>query len=161
MGRSALSTLQEIHSEDLHLDVLVPAARAILSGNDEDERSMIQGLLQMTVTMVARRTLDEDIRVKWFRGPVGRDLSSLSGVHDGPARRSESGNGSTQSHAPLEDDDIQLLWLLIEGRTNREIAHELQISEEVVARRLGEIYARIGVSSPGEAAAFAFRERVV
>jgi DNA-binding NarL/FixJ family response regulator len=43
----------------------------------------------------------------------------------------------------------------------REIAAALDTDENVVARRLAEMYARIGVSSRGEAAVFAFRERVV
>jgi DNA-binding NarL/FixJ family response regulator len=63
--------------------------------------------------------------------------------------------------AGVGDDDTRLLWLLIEGRTNREIAAELGEGEDAVARRLAEMYAKIGVSSRGEAAAFAFREGVV
>jgi DNA-binding NarL/FixJ family response regulator len=59
------------------------------------------------------------------------------------------------------EDDTGLLWLLIEGRTNREIADELDMDEDAVARHLAEMYARIGVSSRGEAAVFAFREGVV
>jgi DNA-binding NarL/FixJ family response regulator len=162
-GRSALSALQEAHSEDLHLDVLLPAARAILSCGDEEEQNMIGGLLRMNLTMVARRTLDEEVRVKWFRGPVGRELSNLAGANGAATRASESDGDaiSPAAFGNLNEDDIRLLWLLIEGRTNREIAHELSVSEDVVARRLAEIYARIGVSSPGEAAAFAFREGVV
>jgi DNA-binding NarL/FixJ family response regulator len=63
--------------------------------------------------------------------------------------------------ADLDEDDTRLLWLLIEAKTNREIASELGVDEEVVARRLAEMYARIGVSSRGEAAVLAFRERMV
>jgi DNA-binding NarL/FixJ family response regulator len=50
---------------------------------------------------------------------------------------------------------------LIEGRTNREIADQLGLSEDDVTQRLAEMYARIGVSSRGEAAVFAFREGAV
>jgi DNA-binding NarL/FixJ family response regulator len=61
----------------------------------------------------------------------------------------------------LGEDETRLLWLLIEGRTNREIAAELGVDEEDLARRLAVMYAKIGVSSRGEAAVFAFREGVV
>jgi DNA-binding CsgD family transcriptional regulator/tetratricopeptide (TPR) repeat protein len=161
LGRSALSGLQEIHSEDLHLDVVIPSAHAILGCGQEEEANMIRGLLHMMLTMVARRTFDENVRVKWFRGPMGRELSSLAGAYGDGMEGVESDEESVPSAQNLNEDDIRLLWLLIEGRTNREIAHELDVSEDVVARRLAEIYARIGVSSPGEAAAFAFREGVV
>ena len=79
-------------------------------------------------------------------------------------RRTASGRWSAADADPVADvgeDDTRLLWLLIEGRTNREIAAELGMDEDAVARRLAEMYAKIGVSSRGEAAAFAFREGVV
>ena len=63
--------------------------------------------------------------------------------------------------AALGEDDTRLLWLLIEAKTNREIASELELTEESVARRLAQMYARIGVSSRGEAAVLAFREGMV
>jgi DNA-binding NarL/FixJ family response regulator len=160
-GRAALAALQEVHSEDLNLDIVIPSARAILSCGGEEEHNMIRGMLRMMLTMVARRTLDEEVRVKWFRGPIGRELSSVAGAPSDAENVPASGRESTQTGAGFGDEDVRLLWLLIEGRTNREIAHELEVSEDVVARRLAEIYARIGVSSPGEAAAFAFREGVV
>jgi len=37
----------------------------------------------------------------------------------------------------------------------------IEVTEEIVARRLAEMYARIGVSSRGEAAVLAFREGMV
>jgi DNA-binding NarL/FixJ family response regulator len=160
-GRAALAALQEVHSEDLNLDVVIPSARAILNDGSDEEQDRIRGLLRMMLTMVARRTLDEDVRVKWFSGPIGRELLSLAGA-PGDGEEIPGGDGElAQAGTELGEDDVRLLWLLIEGRTNREIAHELQVNEDVVARRLAEIYARIGVSSPGEAAAFAFREGVV
>ena len=63
--------------------------------------------------------------------------------------------------AGLGEGDMRLLWLLIEAKTNREIASALEVSEDDVARRLAEMYARIGVSSRGEAAVLAFREGMV
>jgi DNA-binding NarL/FixJ family response regulator len=160
-GHTALAALQQVHSEDLNLDVVIPSARAILTCESEEEHNMIRGLVRMMLTMVARRTLDEDVRVKWFRGPIGRELLSLAGAPGDGEDIPGSDRESAQDGGVLGEEDVRLLWLLIEGRTNREIARELDVSEDVVARRLAEIYARIGVSSPGEAAAFAFREGVV
>jgi DNA-binding NarL/FixJ family response regulator len=51
--------------------------------------------------------------------------------------------------------------MLTEGLTNREIAERLGQDETVVARRLGEMFARIGALTRSEATAFAFREQVV
>ena len=85
------------------------------------------------------------MRVRWFRGPVGRDLSRLTEPRAGERRGEES------------DWNGVLAWLLVEGRTNEEIARELGVGEDVVARRVAEMYARVGVSSPAEGAVFALR----
>ena len=49
-----------------------------------------------------------------------------------------------------------MLRLVADGRTNRDIAVELVISEHTVARHLQNIFAKIDVSSRSAATAFAF-----
>jgi len=102
--------------------------------------------------MIAQRTVDEDVRVRWFRSPVGRELTRMVG----PVDQIPVGDGPRE-----ESEDSILLKSLIQGSTNREIAEELRIDQVDVARRLGDLYARIGASSRAEATAFAFRERVL
>jgi two-component system, NarL family, response regulator DevR len=97
--------------------------------------------------------------VRWFRGPLGRELSTLAGTP--PEARVREPAHEDGGAARLGEDDTALLWLLIEGWTNSEIARELGVTEDEITRRLIEMYAKIGVSSRGEAAVFAFRENVV
>ena len=113
----------------------------------------------MTAALIAQRIADEDVRVRWFRGPVGRELSRLTGRSHGESAIDEA--TGVPAAADLDEDDTRLLWLLIEAKTNREIASELEVSEDVVVGRLAEMYARIGASSRGEAAVLAFREGMV
>jgi DNA-binding NarL/FixJ family response regulator len=70
------------------------------------------------------------------------------------------GNGHP-SGDDAADQDSQLLRSLVQGKTNGEIAEEIGIDEQAVARRLGELFARIGASSRAEATALAFRQRVL
>ena len=56
----------------------------------------------------------------------------------------------------LTPREAEVLRLLAGGRTNRDIAVELVISEHTVGRHLQNIYAKIGVSSRSAATAFAF-----
>ena len=156
-ARSALQTLKASHIEDLQLRIVLPAVRALVAAGTPDEREAAQRELRMTAALIAQRISDEEIRVRWFRGPLGRDLSKLAGAP--PETRAREADGSAA--ARLGADDAALLWLLIEGWTNREIARELGVGEEDVTRRLAEMYAKIGVSSRGEAAVFAFREGMV
>ena len=137
----------------------MPAARVVLEAGTEEEREQVRAYLTIQAARIAQRTADEGVRVRWFRGPIGRELSRLTGAAHGEQPIEQAADDSPV--ADVGEDDSRLLWLLIEGRTNREIAAELGMDEDAVARRLAEMYARIGVSSRGEAAAFAFREGVV
>jgi len=56
----------------------------------------------------------------------------------------------------LTDRELEVLRLVAAGRSNREIAVELVISEHTVARHLQNIFAKLGVPSRTAATAFAF-----
>lgn len=57
----------------------------------------------------------------------------------------------------LTGREVQVLTLVAAGRSNREIATELVISEHTVRRHLHNIFAKLGVSSRAAATAHAFR----
>jgi DNA-binding CsgD family transcriptional regulator/tetratricopeptide (TPR) repeat protein len=163
-ARSALASLRGAHVEDLFLRIVLPAARVLLAEGSAEERETVKSQLRMVAALIAQRIADEDVRVKWFRGPVGRELSSLTGwspEERGAERAHEQAAVDGEPATGLDDEETALLWRLVEGLTNREIAAELGVDEEVVARRLVEMYVKIGVSSRGEAAAFAFRTGMV
>jgi DNA-binding NarL/FixJ family response regulator len=153
------AALRGAHLEDLFLRIVLPAARALLSAGTADEREGVRHELRTTAALIAQRIQDEDVRVRWFRGPLGRELSDLAGSPGG----AEPQGAREEAQLPLDlgAGEARLLWLLVEGRTNREIATELGVSEEELSRQLAVMYAKIGVSSRGEAAVFAFREGVV
>ena len=54
-----------------------------------------------------------------------------------------------------------MLRLVAIGRSNREIASALVISEHTVARHVQNLFAKLGVSSRTEAGAFAFTHGLV
>ena len=56
----------------------------------------------------------------------------------------------------LTQREVEILSLVSEGRTNRDTADELFLSQKTVARHLSNIYAKIGVDSRTAAAAYAF-----
>ena len=61
----------------------------------------------------------------------------------------------------LSDRELEVLRLVASGKSNREIASALVISEHTVARHLQNIYAKIRVSSRSAATAFAFEHELV
>jgi DNA-binding NarL/FixJ family response regulator len=58
--------------------------------------------------------------------------------------------------AGLTAREAEVLRLVAEGKTNRDIAVELVISEHTVARHLQNMFVKLGVSSRSGATAFAF-----
>jgi ATP/maltotriose-dependent transcriptional regulator MalT len=57
----------------------------------------------------------------------------------------------------LTEREVEVLRLLAEGRTNKEIASELYLSAKTVSRHLSNIFTKIGVSSRAAATAFAYQ----
>jgi DNA-binding NarL/FixJ family response regulator len=155
LARVALTERHAAMREDPHLEILVPAARAIMAGGDEAEKQLVYGELRVIQQLILQRTLDDDVRVQWFRGPVGSELAELVGPMDmsGPA-------ALVRGERTFSADEGRLLQLLTAGRTNREIAGELGIDEAAVMKRLTALYAEIGADSRAQATAFAFRARV-
>ena len=61
----------------------------------------------------------------------------------------------------LTGREVEVLALVATGKTNREIAAALVISEHTVARHVQNILAKLGVSSRTAASAFAFEHDLV
>ena len=55
----------------------------------------------------------------------------------------------------------EVLRLVAAGKSNREIAAELVVSEHTVARHLQNMFRKLGVSSRTAATAFAFEHELV
>jgi DNA-binding CsgD family transcriptional regulator len=153
-ARAAMASLEAAMREDANLDILIPVAQT-LRATDAPEWPDVQGSLQLTLAMVVQRTMDEDVRVRWLRGPTGRTMTELAGSLDAV------GADAAASNVAADGPDTELLQKLVQGKTNREIAEELGVAETAVVRRLSELFARIGASSRAEATAFAFHQRVL
>jgi DNA-binding CsgD family transcriptional regulator len=61
----------------------------------------------------------------------------------------------------LSRREIEVLRLLANGRTNREIASELGISERTVDRHVSNIYAKLDVATRSGATAYAYEHRLI
>jgi DNA-binding CsgD family transcriptional regulator/tetratricopeptide (TPR) repeat protein len=93
----------------------------------------------VAIPVAAERTVDE---------PVSALVRGVAGVPDGPARRDTFG---------LSGREREVLALIAQGRTNREIGERLFISQKTVGVHVGNILAKLGVSGRVEAAAVAIR----
>jgi DNA-binding CsgD family transcriptional regulator/tetratricopeptide (TPR) repeat protein len=82
---------------------------------------------------------------------AGLDISASSA---GEERQAARGYGLTRR-------EMEVLRLLVDGRTNRQIAGELFIGEKTAGTHVSSILGKLDVASRAEAAAFAHREGLV
>ena len=78
---------------------------------------------------------------------------------DAPGTEAAAGGtpASASAGPSLDETERRLLQLLTEGRTNAEIATELDLAEDDVVHRLARLFAQLGTSSRAEATSLAFR----
>jgi DNA-binding CsgD family transcriptional regulator len=91
---------------------------------------------------------------RWVFGQLGAapDLARVEALSRAGAARAPGG---------LTTREVEVLRLVAEGRTNREIAKALILSDHTVRRHLQNIFNKIGVSSRAAATAFAFQRELV
>jgi DNA-binding NarL/FixJ family response regulator len=77
------------------------------------------------------------------------------------ARHMTDGEPSTVESVALTPRQLQLLRALASGRTNKELAHQLGISQATVKSYLKELYERLGVSSRAGAVAYGLRQGLI
>ena len=75
--------------------------------------------------------------------------------------RVDSLRGAPGTTHGLSDRELEVLRLVAAGKTNRQVAAELVVSEHTVARHVQNIFAKLNVSSRTAATAFAFEHDLV
>jgi DNA-binding CsgD family transcriptional regulator len=154
LARAALAARQTAEREEPHFELLLPVARVILEAGRPNEIEAIRFELQLLQGLIAQRTLDDQVRAAWFRAPVGQELSRLAGEQPPVVRERAEGATAGDSSA-MSAEERRLLNLLVQGRTNAEIAAELGVAADEVGRNLAGMYARIGATSRAEATVLA------
>ncbi len=121
----------------------------------------------------------EEARARTLIGAACRELgdTDTAEIELGVARRVFRELGAEPALARLEDvlrpdpppeapggltpREVEVLRLVAAGRTNREIAEELYISDRTVARHLSNIFTKLGLSNRAAATAYAYEQELV
>ena len=174
-ARNACAELEELASgfESALLGAMVDHAKGAVHLAEGEPR---EALVALRKAMDAWHALDvpyETARTRVIVGEACRALGDEEAAaleHDA-ARSLFERLGATHDlvrlgSAPkgqhgLSPRELEVIRLVAAGRSNREIAASLVISEHTVARHIQNIYAKLGVSSRGAAAAFAYERDLV
>ena len=92
-------------------------------------------------------------------GRVVDNLKALATREKSRQTGDAPGGGESQPESTLSSREREVLALLVEMRTNREIAESLYISESTVKNHVSSILRKLGLESRHQAAAFAVRHR--
>jgi DNA-binding CsgD family transcriptional regulator/tetratricopeptide (TPR) repeat protein len=133
-------------------------AEALVSGKEGD-RARARGVLQRayrTVVALQAEALQRDIEQLALRARIDVSAGDAeSGAGD--ASGVEAPRGTELRDLGLTAREIEVLRLLAGGRTNRQIASALFITERTAALHVSNILGKLGVSNRLEAAAVAHR----
>ena len=79
----------------------------------------------------------------------------------GPPHEAEERKAARPARLPLTRRELEVLGLVAQGLSNKEIAGVLWLSDRTVERHITSLYRKIGVARRSEATAFALRNGVV
>jgi DNA-binding NarL/FixJ family response regulator len=179
-GRSALEQVERLHPDVLLLDLLMPnlpgiealrelSARrshgyTIVFSSAVDPRQIVQalqfgarGILSKSRISNLQAAIRSVLNGKYWVedreiASVGTLLAELS---------SKLGNGAPNRSYGLTQREIEVIGLVTEGCSNKEVAARLNITEDTVKRHLTNIFDKVGMSTRLELALFALKNKLV
>lgn len=174
-ARRACVELEELAGgyESAMLAAMVSHARGAVHLAEGDAQSAVVELRAAVETWHALEAPYEIARTRVLIGDACRSLGDAeASALEYDASRSiferlgakpemvRMGAGASTSHG-LSRRELEVLRLIASGKSNREIAGALVISEHTVARHVHNIFTKLGVSSRAGATAYAFEHDVV
>jgi DNA-binding CsgD family transcriptional regulator/tetratricopeptide (TPR) repeat protein len=140
----------------------LPALRRALGLWQELRAPYPAAVVRVSIALACRALGDEDgaafeldaARAAFERLEAAPDLAHVEAI------RARARAAPSTAHG-LTPRELEVLRLVATGRTNRQIASELTLSEKTVDRHVSNIFAKLDVPSRAAATAYAFRHRLL
>jgi DNA-binding NarL/FixJ family response regulator len=173
-GEEALSLVRQLQPDVLLLDIELEDLKGIevarqlaaegspvrvLALSSYDDSEYISELLAIGTFGYLIKDEAPDSIVEAIRGVMKGEKGWVS--RKVAAKLGQIIQGEAKSAALLTDRERQVLRLVVDGKTNAEIAYALEISEKTVEKHLEGIYTKLEVASRVEAAVLAVRQGLV
>ena len=154
---AAVQALEQARHEDVYPDVVLPAGEILLAAGPPEAQAFVRQYLEVVLSRIVQGTLDEDVRIRWLRGPVGSRMAALVGDAEIGVAPAPSAAPATGPASQLPAGDRELMLLMTEGLTNREMAERLGLSDSAIASRMAALLAALGASDRAQATSLAMR----
>ena len=167
-GRTAIELFRQKRPDVVLMDLRMPGL-----GGVETILTLLQEFPAARVIVVTTYDLDEDIHRAMQAGAKSyllKDMSreqiieTIRAVHRGETTLPPGVMNRLEERAKraeLTDREMEVLQLVVKGRSNKEISTELFISEDTVKYHLKTLFTKLGVQDRTEAAISAIRHGIV
>jgi len=139
----------------------LPDLKVIILTNYDDEQFLLEafrsGAYGYLMKNVGREDLLEALRTTY----QGKRMLSPELIDKVLERFVELGRHQVMDQFNLSEKEIELLGLVAEGATNRQIAERLYWSESTVKRKLSDVFEKLDVSDRAQAIAAAVRRGLI
>jgi NarL family two-component system response regulator LiaR len=172
-GEDAVAQAEELRPDVLLLDLVMPGLDGIEAARQIRERSPETRVIVLTsyadddnvfpaIRAGAAGYLLKDVEPQELAEGVRRVQRGEALLHPAIAARvmrevAEPSGGRDE----LTAREVEVLRLVARGLQNKQIAHELSISERTVKAHVASILAKLGLADRTQAAVYAVRERLV
>jgi DNA-binding NarL/FixJ family response regulator len=178
-GLEAVRLCEEHHPDLLILDVAMPKLngidvaarvqkmqpppRAIMLSMHLDESYVMRALNAGARGYLLKDATDEDLLPAIRAVAAGKSFFSpaVSGVLAAEYMEQLQERGLTDSYDLLTDREREVLQLLAEGRSNKEVAALLEVSLSTVETHRGNLMQKLGLHSTAEIVLYAVRKRLI
>ena len=144
-GMDGLACLDALQKHHPNVKVIVFSA---IDARDQIEAALVRGAAGYVVKTVNPADLASAIR------------QAIEGAVYHPFGVGEPSPESAAKQSGLSEKEIEVLRQLARGRSNKEIAGALYISEQTVKFHLRNIYRKLGITSRTEALRYAYEKRL-
>lgn len=167
-GQQALEQYRKFHPDIIIMDLRMPDAdgitcTAMLCRETPAPRVIIFSSFGGHDNI--RRALEAGAHAYVIKsGPQAELIAAIHSVHEGkfylpPALAADL--AKNLSRPGLNNDELEVLRLIVDGRSNKEIADALAVSEITIKRRVGQILQKLGAKDRTQAATAAIQRGII
>jgi DNA-binding NarL/FixJ family response regulator len=135
-----------------------PDTRVLMLSMHDDERYFLEGLEAGAAGYVLKRAADKDLIDAVRTVADGRTFLSDEAQK---ALMDEWLDGATEVHEPLTPRELEVVKLIAEAYTNKQIAETLKLSEKTVESHRTNVFGKLGMRDRVQIVRYAIRRGLV
>jgi DNA-binding NarL/FixJ family response regulator len=139
----------------------LPDIKVIILTNYDDEQFLLEAFRAGAYGYLLKNVSREDLLEVLHAAHQGKRMLSPELMDSVLKQFAELGQRQAMDQFGLSNREIELLGLVAEGATNRQIAERLYWSETTVKRKLSDVFQKLDVCDRAQAVAVAMRHSLI